>query len=249
MTSVSIVIPVYNEEATILSVLERVREQSVPGVAFEVIVVNDGSTDRTRERLDANPALFDHVIHLERNGGKGAAVRAGLEAAAGDFILFQDADLEYDPADYEKLLVPVTRFSADVVMGSRMVGPAYTRVHYFWNKVGNRIITVLFDVLFNSTLTDIYSCYLLYRRKLLDPSELISTGWEQQAEILCRVIPRADGVYEVPINYRGRTYAEGKKIKAHHVIAVIYTIILRRFVRGAAAPVPAPQGQATKIRT
>lgn len=249
MVKISIVIPVYNEEKTILEVLTRVRAQSFDGVAFEVIVVNDGSKDGTRQKLDDNPSLYDQVIHQPKNGGKGAAVKAGLMAATGDYILFQDADLEYDPEDYGKLMMPVTRFSADVVMGSRMVGPEYTRVHYFWNKVGNRVITFLFDVLFNSTFTDIYSCYLLYRRSLLDPGELVTEGWEQQAEILCRIIPRADGVYEVPINYRGRTYEEGKKIRAHHAAVVIYTIILRRFVRGSRSALPELQGETTKIRT
>ena len=249
MVKVSIVIPVYNEEKTILEVLGRVRAQSVDGIAMEVIVVNDGSKDGTRQKLDENPCLYDQVIHQPKNGGKGAAVKAGLMAATGDYILFQDADLEYDPADYDKLMMPVTRFSADVVMGSRMVGPEYTRVHYFWNKVGNRVITFLFDVLFNSTFTDIYSCYLMYRRSLLDPGELISEGWEQQAEILCRIIPRADGVYEVPINYRGRTYEEGKKIRAYHAAVVIYTIILRRFARGSRSTVPELQGETTKIQT
>lgn len=231
MTRVSVVVPVYNEEATIIDVLRRVRAQSVDGVEFEVVVVNDGSTDATRGKLESHPDLYEKAIHQERNGGKGAAVKAGLAAATGDYILFQDADLEYDPDDYAKLMAPVTRFSADIVMGSRMVGAEFTRVHYYWNKVGNRLITFVFNVLNNSTFTDIYSCYLMYRRDLLDPADLVTEGWQQQAEILSRIVHKAEAIYEVPINYRGRTYAEGKKIRARHAISVIATIVLRRFVR------------------
>lgn len=249
MTKISVVIPVFNEEETIIGVLERVREQAVKGVTFEVVVVNDGSSDSTPEKLDAHPELYEQVIHMAQNGGKGAAVKAGLAAATGEYILFQDADLEYDPADYAKLLLPVTEFSADVVMGSRMVGPEFTRVHYFWNKIGNKVITFLFDLLFNSTFTDIYSCYLMYRRSLLDPAELVSEGWEQQAEILCRIIPRASSVYEVPINYRGRTYEEGKKIRAYHAAIVMFTIVLRRFVRGSVVPATGLQGNPSELET
>lgn len=231
MTRVSVIVPVYNEEATIIDVLRRVRAQSVDDVQFEVVVVNDGSTDATRGKLESNPDLYEHVIHQERNCGKGAAVKAGLAAATGDYILFQDADLEYDPDDYAKLMAPVARFSADIVMGSRLTGWEFTRVHYYWHKVGNRLITLVFNVLNNVTFTDIYSCYLMYRRDLLDPADLVTEGWEQQAEILSRIVRKAGAIYEVPINYRGRTYAEGKKIRARHAISVIGTIILRRFVR------------------
>jgi len=226
---VSVIVPAYDEAATIKAVLERVRAQSVPGVRFEIVVVDDGSRDGTGDILRANPGLYDKLIQLDRNGGKGAAVRAGLQAAAGDYILFQDADLEYDPAEYRALLVPVLRFGADVVVGSRLIAPSFTRVHYFWHKVGNRLITLLFNLLHNTTFTDIYSCYLMYRRSLLDPSRLVSNGWEQHAEILSRVVGRAKEVYEVPISYRGRSYAEGKKIRARHTIDVIWMIVRRRF--------------------
>lgn len=160
--------------------------------------------------------------------GKGAAVRAALAHASGDYVLFQDADLEYDPAEYHKMIDPVLRFGADMVMGSRMLAPTYTRVSYFWHKVGNHFITFVFNILNNTTFTDIYTCYLLYRRSLLRPEELVSDGWEQHAEILSRVWARSKSCYEVPISYRGRSYDEGKKIRAHHVIAVLGMIVRAR---------------------
>jgi glycosyltransferase involved in cell wall biosynthesis len=231
MPKVTVLIPVYNEEATVLAILERVNAQRIDGVTFEVLVVDDGSSDATPAKLKDNPQLYTRLIALPKNGGKGAAVKAGLREATGDFVLFQDADLEYNPEDYAKLLRPIVRFDADLVMGSRMVGSEYTRVFYFWNKVGNRFITLLFNVLNNTTFTDIYSCYLLYRRSLVDVESLVTEGWQQHAEILSRAMGRARTMYEVPITYHGRTYAEGKKIRAHHIIAVIWTIVLRRFIR------------------
>jgi glycosyltransferase involved in cell wall biosynthesis len=231
MTSVSVLVPAYNEAATIIGTLERVKAQAVDGVDFEVLVIDDGSTDETVALLEARPDLFANLIRQPHNGGKGAAVKAGLGIATGDYILFQDADDEYDPADYAKLLVPVSRFGADIVMGSRLVAPEFTRVSYFWHRVGNRGITLIFNLLNNTTFTDIYSCYLMYRRELLDPAELISNGWDQHAEILTRVAARAKSIYEVPISYHGRTYEEGKKIRPHHVLGVVWTMLYRRFVK------------------
>jgi glycosyltransferase involved in cell wall biosynthesis len=227
----SIIIPAYNEESTIIPLLERVAQQSVPGVEFETIVIDDGSMDRTIALLEAHPHLYTHLVRQPRNGGKGAAVKAGLGKASGDYVLFQDADLEYDPADYVKLMDPILRFEADLVMGSRLLAPTYTRVYYYWHKVGNRFLTLVFNVLNNSTFTDIYTCYLVYRRTLLEPADLKSEGWEQHAEILSRVWAKAKACYEVPINYHGRTYGEGKKIRAHHAFAVLAMIVRARFMR------------------
>ena len=231
MTKVSVIVPVYNEEATIIQLLEAVARQNIEGVTFEIIVIDDGSRDKTVSLLQDRPELYSELIVLPVNGGKGAAVKAGLGAASGDYILFQDADLEYDPEDYEKLMLPVLKFGADLVLGSRFVAPQYTRVSYFWHKIGNKLVTFLFNLLNNTTFTDIYSCYLMYRRSLLAPEQLFTTGWEQHAEILSRVITGAKSLYEVPISYRGRTYEEGKKIMAHHVISVTWTIVVRRLFR------------------
>jgi len=235
MIDLTILIPVYNEEATILRILGHVAEQKIDDVRMQVIVVDDGSTDRTVELLEQNPGLYTKLIKRDRNGGKGAAVKSGLKEASGDYVLFQDADLEYDPAEYAKLLMPVLKFDADIVMGSRLVASPCTRVSYFWHKFGNRLITLIFNIFNNTTFTDIYSCYLLYRRDLVDPTGLRTDGWEQQAEILSiavgKAVSRSGGIYEVPVSYYGRTYAEGKKIKAYHAATVIWTIMVGRLFR------------------
>lgn len=225
---VSVIVPAYNEEATILQILREIRKQAVDGVQFEVIVIDDGSRDQTVALLEANSNLYDRLIKQPKNGGKGAAVLAGLRAASGDYVLFQDADLEYSPSHYAALLFPVQNFGAQIVMGSRFLAAQYTRVQFYWHKVGNSVITKIFNILFNTTFTDIFTCYLMFRRDFLNPDDLVSTGFEQQAEILCRIVPRAKVIYEVPVSYQGRSYEEGKKIMAHHVVPVIFTIIRYR---------------------
>ncbi len=229
MIRVSVVVPAYNESQTIIGLLETVREQRVDGVEFEIIVVDDGSGDGTGDLLEAHDGLYDKLIRRPVNGGKGAAVLDALTVASGDYILFQDADREYHPTQYVDLLRPILEFDAEIVIGSRLVAPSFTRVSYFWHKVGNRSITLLFNIFYNTTFTDIYSCYLLYRRDLVDPLSLTTRGWDQQAEILGRAVRKADIIYEVPISYYGRTYAEGKKIRATDSIPVIWAIFKTRF--------------------
>ena len=231
MISVSIIIPTYNEEATIADILTAVQAQKVDGVTFEVIVIDDGSKDRTVEILESRPELYNKLIKQSVNGGKGAAVKAGLSEAMGDYILFQDADLEYDPADYSRILEPALRFNADVVMGSRLVASPITRVSYFWHKIGNHLITFIFNLFNNTTFTDVYSCYLMYKRELVNGAMLETEGWEQHAEILSKAVARGKDFYEVPISYYGRTYDEGKKIRSHHAVMVIWTIIRMRLFR------------------
>ena len=238
MPRITVLIPAYNEEQTILDVLQRVNAQSDERVDLEILVVDDGSTDETVALLERNPHLYTRLLQLPRNGGKGAAVKAGLREATGEFVLFQDADLEYDPADYSKLFRPVLDHHADLVMGSRLTAPEFTRVHYFWHKLGNRFITQLFNVVNNTTFSDIYSCYLLFRRSLVDPERLKSTGWEQQAEILSWAARSTPVMYEVPISYHGRTYAEGKKIRGRHVIAIVLMILRGRMF---STPKPKPE--------
>jgi glycosyltransferase involved in cell wall biosynthesis len=228
---VSVIVPAYNEEGTILELLELVSSRQVPGVEFEPIVVDDCSRDGTLKKLESRPDLYAHLISMPSNQGKGGAVIAGLKRATGDFILFQDADLEYHPTEYARMLSPILEHNADIVIGSRISAPPVTRVYYYWHMVGNRLITFLFNILFNTTFTDIYCGLLVFRRKLLDPNTLKTKGWEQQAEILGRIVPRADRIFEIPISYFGRTYAEGKKIHGRHAFAVIGQILIRRFVK------------------
>jgi glycosyltransferase involved in cell wall biosynthesis len=229
MLTVSVIVPAYNEQATVIKLLTEVRQQKVDDIQFEIIVIDDGSTDATGALLKDNPGLYDKLISQPMNMGKGAAVLAALQASTGQYILFQDADLEYSPSYYNALLYPVQAFGADIVMGSRFMAAQYVRVQFFWHMIGNKFVTMLFNVLFNTTFTDIYSCYLLYKKDLVNPSELVSTGWDQHAEILCRAVRRAKAIYEVPISYHGRSYDEGKKIKAIHALPVVSMIVRRRF--------------------
>jgi len=229
--TVSVLVPAYNEERTIIQILEKVAEQKVEGIDLQVVVVDDGSSDSTASLVEAHPELHHKLVRTTSNGGKGAAVIAGLRQLEGEFVLFQDADLEYDPSDYARLLKPVVKFGADIVIGSRLTAPEYTRVHYYWHRLGNRSLTGLFNILFNTTFTDIYSGYLLLRRSLINPDELAAFGWDQQAEILGMAVPRAKVMYEVPISYHGRTYEEGKKIRARHGAIVAWQILKRRVLK------------------
>ena len=225
---VTILIPVFNEENTIIEILNRVNSEKKDETEIEIIVVDDCSTDNSKNLLKENTELFDKLVELEKNLGKGGAVREGLKHSTGDYVLFQDADLEYSPKDYGKIFRILHAFNADVVIGSRFLSPEYTRVHYFFHKVGHRSITLLFNLLYNTTFTDIYSCYLCFKRELIDPNKLKSNGWAQQAEILASAVKSSKVHYEVPISYAGRTFAEGKKIKARHTIGVVLMIIKKR---------------------
>lgn len=221
----SVIVPVYNEIATIAEILGKVRTQKIDDVDIGIVVVDDGSTDGTREFLDENPELYDVLLKNPENLGKGGAVKRALAAATGEYVLFQDADLEYDPSEYARLLTPVLRFGADVVMGSRFLAPTWTRVSYFWHKVGNKIITTWFNMLYNTTWTDVYSCYLMFRRDLVPPESLRTMRWQQHAEILGKACLRGERFYEVPISYNGRSYDEGKKIRWYHTLVVLFTVL------------------------
>tara|TARA_B100000035_G_scaffold288028_1_gene273391 strand:+ start:3995 stop:4684 length:690 start_codon:yes stop_codon:yes gene_type:complete len=225
---ISVIIPAYNEENTILEILLKVQQQNKDDRNLEVIVIDDKSEDNTRKILKENKNLYTKLIELDKNLGKGGAVREGLKNATGDYILFQDADLEYDPREYSKIFQMIENFSAEVIIGSRFLSPEYTRVHYFFHKLGNKLITNLFNLIYNTTFTDIYSCYLCFKKDLIDPLKLKSNGWSQQAEILATAVKSSKVFYEVPISYSGRTFEEGKKIKARHTLSVIIMIIKKR---------------------
>jgi glycosyltransferase involved in cell wall biosynthesis len=206
----SVVVPVYNERATVEELLKRVRAVAVDK---EIVVVDDGSTDGTRELLLGLPAPDGdlRVILTDRNLGKGAALRRGFEAARGEVVLVQDADLEYDPADYAALLAPIERGVADVVYGSRFLGGPH-RVLFFWHYLGNRALTTLSNVFTNLNLSDVWTCYKVFRAEVLQQVRLREDRFGFEAEVTAKVARAGWRVYEVPVSYHGRTYAEGKKI-------------------------------------
>ena len=227
---ISIIVPVYNEEKTIIKILEKIKQNASNLIKYEVIVVDDGSTDQTNKLLKDNKQLFNKLLINETNKGKGFSVKKGISNASGTHIIFQDADLEYDPADFKKFEKVFLDFEADGIIGSRFVYSNYTRSHNILNKIANTFLTFLFNLLYNSTFTDVYSCYFAFKKNLLNVNELRTEGFEQHAEILCKVIKKGNKFYEVPINYNGRDASEGKKIKPHHFFLVIYEIIRGRFI-------------------
>jgi glycosyltransferase involved in cell wall biosynthesis len=208
--ALSVVIPVYNERATVEELVRRVRTVAVDK---EIIVVDDGSTDGTRELLPSLETADGEVriVLQDRNRGKGAALRRGFEAARGAVVIVQDADLEYDPTDYPALLAPIERGLADVVYGSRFLGGPH-RVLFFWHYVGNRALTTLSNMFTNLNLSDVWTCYKVFRAEVLQRVRLREDRFGFEAEITAKVARAGWRVYEVPISYHGRTYAEGKKI-------------------------------------
>src|SRR3954468_17208106 len=215
----SLVVPVFNEVSTDTQIIDRIRGT---GLSIELTVVDDGSTDGTREVVKRESARIDHLLLQERNRGKGAALKAGFAVATGDVILIQDADLEYDPEDYPDLLKPIEKANADLVLGSRLSGAKPQRAYYYWHYVGNRVITFIARVLYNTTLSDIYTCYKVFKREQLAGLRVKSNGFEFDAEFLAILLKRRLVVYEVPISYYGRSYGEGKKIKWYHTVLVVW---------------------------
>ena len=196
---------------------------------YEVIVIDDGSTDQSRKLLENNKHLYDKLLVNESNKGKGFSVKKGLLNTSGTHIIFQDADLEYDPVDFKKFEKIFSDFDADGIIGSRFIYSNYTRSHNILNKIANTFLTFIFNLLYNSTFTDIYSCYFAFKKDLLNTNELRTDGFEQHAEILCKVIKKGNKFYEVPISYNGRNTSEGKKIKAYHFFLVVFELIRGRF--------------------
>jgi len=219
----SVVIPVYNERETVGELLRRVHAVTIEK---EIVLVDDGSTDGTREILAALEGKSGiRVIHHDRNQGKGAALRSGFAAASGDVILVQDADLEYDPEDYHRLLQPIVAGKADVVLGSRFIGGAPHRVLYYWHYVGNRALTTLSNVFTNLNLTDMETCYKVFRRDVLTGLEIEESRFGFEPEIVAKVARGHWRVYEVGVSYSGRTYTEGKKIGWRDGVRAIWCIL------------------------
>jgi glycosyltransferase involved in cell wall biosynthesis len=223
---VSIIVPAYNEAATIVDVLRRVDAVPFPK---EVILVDDGSADGTADLVDELGMDGVRVIRQPVNRGKGAAVRAGIEASRGDFVVIQDADLEYDPADLPRLLAPLQKGVADVVYGSRLRGGEPQRAHMFWHYVGNRFLSLMTNVLFNTTISDMEVGYKAFDGDLLRSIRLVSDDFAFEPEITAKVLRRHVRLYEVPISYYGRTFEEGKKITWRDGVRAIVALIRFRF--------------------
>jgi glycosyltransferase involved in cell wall biosynthesis len=223
---VSVVIPAYNEERTIREIIERV--QAVP-LDKEIIVVDDYSTDGTWEQLtkladEGAIKLFRHPV----NQGKGAACRTGIAQITGDVVIIQDADLEYDPADYPTLLGPIVKGRSKVVYGSRFLGPH--KAMYFWHSLGNKTLTLLTNVLFDTTLTDMETCYKAFTADIARGLSLKSNRWGFDPEITAKILKTGNRIYEVPISYTGREFWEGKKISWKDAFVVVKTLIKYRIV-------------------
>jgi glycosyltransferase involved in cell wall biosynthesis len=222
---VSIIIPVYNEASTIRQILQRVRTSPIEK---EIVIVDDGSTDGTRDLLQLEASPDTRIVLHAANHGKGAAIRTGLKHATGDYVLIQDADLEYDPADYEALLKPILRGKATVVYGSRFLGEH--KAMLFWHSVGNRLLTLVTNVLYDTTLTDMETCYKLIPTDLIRCIPLRARRFDFEPEITAKILRRGHRIYEVPISYAGRELYEGKKISWRDGFPALYALIKYRFM-------------------
>lgn len=228
----SVVIPVFNEHATLPQILERVKKVDYDK---EIILVDDGSTDGTREALQKmaeNPEEGVRVFFHEHNKGKGAALRTGFREVQGDVVIIQDADLEYDPQDYPNLLAPILDGRADVVYGSRFLGGPH-RVLFFWHYLGNKLLTLISNMLTNLNLSDMETCYKVFRAEVIKNLKLTANRFDIEPEITVKLARKGYRIYETPISYSGRDYSEGKKITWKDALPAIWALIKYRFFRDA----------------
>jgi glycosyltransferase involved in cell wall biosynthesis len=223
----SVIVPVFNERSTVAEIVRRMRAVELP-VDREIVVVDDGSDDGTGDVLTQLRDSTVRVVKHARNRGKGAAIRTGLESSSGDLVLVQDADLEYDPDDWPRLLAPVLKGRARVVYGSRFTGERRNMLFLHW--VGNRFLSLVTNVLYNSTLSDMETCYKLFDRRVLDGVRLQADRFDFEPEFTAKVLRRGIRIYEVPISYAGREPSEGKKITWHDGVTALWTLVKYRFV-------------------
>lgn len=225
--TVTVLIPAYNEIRTIREIIQRV---TATGLADEILVVDDGSSDGTREILTslAQAGQIRTVFH-ERNQGKGAAIRTGIQNATQDVIIIQDADLEYDPRDYPALLRPINEGLADVVYGSRFLGGARRPV-FFWNMIANKLLTFMTNILYNNILSDMETGYKVFRRTVMDDIRLRSQRFDFEPEFTAKILKREVRVFEVPITFNPRNWADGKKIRASDAFFAVWALLKYRFV-------------------
>jgi len=224
----SVLVPVFNERNTVVEVLRRIRAVEIP-LEREIVVVDDGSTDGTRDVLRQLGDSTVKVVMHPVNRGKGAAIRTALENASGDLVLIQDADLEYDPDDWNKLLLPVLKGKAQVVYGSRFTGERRNMLFTHW--VGNRFLSLVTNVLYNTTLSDMETCYKLIDRDLLKGITIRADRFDLEPEITAKLLRQGVRIYEVPISYTGRDYEEGKKITWRDGAVALWTLVKYRFVK------------------
>ena len=223
----SVIVPVFDERNTVVEIVRRMRAVDLP-VELEIVIVDDGSTDGTRDVLRQLGDSTVRVVTHEANRGKGAAIRSGLAQVQGDLVLVQDADLEYDPEDWPKLLAPMLRGKARVVYGSRFTGERRNMLFLHW--VGNRFLSLITNVLYNTTLSDMETCYKLFDRELIDSITLRAMRFEFEPEVTAKILRRGIRIYEVPISYTGREFDEGKKITWRDGFAALYALVKFRFV-------------------
>ena len=223
----SVIVPVFDERNTVVEIVRRMRKVELP-VDLEIVIVDDGSTDGTRDVLRQLADSTVRVLNHDVNRGKGAAIRSGLEHVTGDLVLVQDADLEYDPEDWPKLLAPILRGKARVVYGSRFTGERRNMLFLHW--VGNRFLSLVTNVLYNTTLSDMETCYKLFDRTLIDGITLRAQRFEFEPEVTAKILRRGVRIYEVPISYTGREFDEGKKITWRDGFVALWTLVKYRFV-------------------